>query len=89
MKASDLITLGTTLSLLIGFFAFTAWSADQSLALREAELAQAAQSGRAWMADTTAKLEATLAGIEQITGETLQLSQRVDDLADRLDRADL
>ncbi|AWH15344.1 hypothetical protein [Aeromonas phage 14AhydR10PP] len=87
MRVRDGASVITPLLFLIGLCALSVWKSDQEVARREAAITQAAQEGREWMQDTTAKLEATLAGIERLTGETVELAQQVDAMADRMDMA--
>ncbi|MGL4508107.1 MAG: hypothetical protein ACRCUF_20485 [Aeromonas sobria] len=89
MTLKDISTVITTLALTLGLVTFAQWNADQSVKAREAQLEQAAQKGKRWMADTTARLDTIQAGIEAITGETNALARQVEDLADRMDRAEL
>lgn len=89
MKLSDIATIITTVTLTVGLITFSQWNADRAVKAREVQLEQAAQKGKQWMADTTARLDTIQAGIETITGETNALALYVETLADRLDRADL
>ncbi|MGL4755244.1 MAG: hypothetical protein ACRCXB_23030 [Aeromonadaceae bacterium] len=77
MKANDLITIATTVILTLGIGALARAPED---AAERARLEQAASDGRAWMEDTTAQLEAIREGVERITGDVVELAQRVDKL---------
>lgn len=89
MKLNDITTVIVTLGLVLGLVTFANWNADQTVKAREEKLEQAATKGRLWMKDTTAKLDSIQIGIERITGETNELARQVEDLADRMDRAEL
>ncbi|MGL4505018.1 MAG: hypothetical protein ACRCUF_04710 [Aeromonas sobria] len=81
MKLKEILLTILITSSIIGL---AHWSAERSVAAKAEQLEQAAQRGKDWMRDTTAKLDTIQVGIEQITGETVELAQRIDNLATRV-----
>lgn len=84
MKVFDAVTVITTITLTLGAMSFIA---QEDLADRNESLKAAAERGRVWMEETTTKLDQIQAGVEQVTGDTVQLSKQVEAMADRMDEA--
>lgn len=89
MTIRDVTTIITSIVLTISIIAFANWNAARAVETKRSELERAAEHGKDWMKDTTAKLNAVIIGIERITGETMDLAKQVDALTERLDRAEL
>ncbi|MGL4355676.1 MAG: hypothetical protein ACRCTP_17725 [Aeromonas popoffii] len=82
MKLDDILTVVTAGAFVLAAAHFTI--SVQSAGDRD-RLLQANQKAQQWMNDTTTRLDGIQAGIEKITGETVELAQQVHALADRLD----
>lgn len=75
--------IGTTVALTIFLIGITQWRADVAVAAERARWEQANAKAGVWMEATTAKLERINAGVERITGELVEIAQRVDNLESR------
>lgn len=81
---TNIISMLFTILITSSIIGLAHWGAERSAAAKAAQLEQAAENGRAWMEDTTARLEHITEGIERMTGETLELAQYIDNLEIRV-----
>jgi hypothetical protein len=89
MRPDTASTIITSAALTVAIVAFFGWSSHQSVMDREAKLSQAAIEGRAWMGDVTTKLDRIHTGVQRLTADTIELTRQVDDLNERMNKADL
>lgn len=68
----------------LGSFTYSQYHLAQRLTESRDRVEASAQQGAQWMEDTTARLDQIHAGIESLTGDTLELAARIDDLNDRI-----
>lgn len=73
-----------TIMFSLGAFGIGQYHLAQRLEDSRARVEQESAQGREWMEQTTAQLNQIHEGIERITGDTIELAQRIDGLSTRI-----
>lgn len=73
-----------TILFLLGALGFGQYHLNQRLEHIRAEAQHSGEINRQRMASTTAQLDQIRDGVERITGDTLELANRIDGLSDRI-----
>lgn len=68
----------------LGSFAYSQYHLSDRIEVNRLKVEKETAAGRAWMKTTTAQLDRIHSGVEQLTGETLELVQRIDNLESRI-----